>query len=102
MSVAFPGIFTPEYQYVHGLQERGDLGELVTADTFVAQAWKQGTQGTWRQEPELAGGGMAFDSGAHAFNALLFLANSRPAEVFAWMDNRGAPVDITCSAWSSV
>jgi predicted dehydrogenase len=74
------------------------LGELVTADGFVAQAWKQGTKGTWRQEPKLAGGGMAFDTGAHVFNALLYLANSRPVEVFAWTDNRGAPVDITCNA----
>ena len=32
------------------------------------------------------------------FNALLYLSNSRPVEVFAWMNNRGAPVDITCSA----
>ena len=98
VSVAFPGTFTPEYQYIHGLQERGVLGEVVTADGFVAQAWKQGTKGTWRQEPELAGGGMTFDTGAHVFNALLYLANSRPVEVFAWTDNRGAPVDITCSA----
>jgi predicted dehydrogenase len=74
------------------------LGEVVTADGFVAQAWKQGTKGTWRQEPKLAGGGMMFDTGAHVFNALLYLANSRPVEVFAWTDNRGAPVDVTCSA----
>jgi predicted dehydrogenase len=78
--------------------DKGTLGEVIAADAFVAQAWKRGTTGTWRQEPKLAGGGMAFDTGAHVFNALLFLANSRPAEVFAWMDNRGAPVDITCSA----
>ena len=98
LSVAFPGTFTPEFQYIHGLQERGELGEVITADGFVAQAWKQGTKGTWRQEPKLAGGGMTFDTGAHVFHALLYLANSRPVEVFAWTNNRGAPVDITCSA----
>jgi predicted dehydrogenase len=98
LSVAFPGTFTPEFQYIRGLMDKGELGEVVAADAFVAQAWKKGTTGTWRQDPKLAGGGMAFDTGAHVFNALLFLANSRPAEVFAWMDNRGAPVDITCSA----
>jgi predicted dehydrogenase len=98
VSVAFPGTFTPEFQYIRGLMDKGELGEVVAAEAFVAQAWKRGTKGTWRQEPKLAGGGMAFDTGAHVFNALLFLANSRPVEVFAWMNNRGAPVDVTCSA----
>ena len=98
LSVAFPGTFTPEFQYIRGLMDKGELGEVIAADAFVAQAWKRGTKGTWRQDPKLAGGGMAFDTGAHVFNALLFLANSRPVEVFALMENRGAPVDVTCSA----
>ncbi|MGD0058710.1 MAG: Gfo/Idh/MocA family oxidoreductase [Verrucomicrobiia bacterium] len=97
LSVAFPGTFTPEFQYIRGLMDKGELGEVIAADAFVAQAWKKGTKGTWRQDPKLAGGGMAFDTGAHVFNALLFLANSRPVEVFALMENRGAPVDVTCS-----
>jgi len=98
VSVAFPGTFTPEYQYIRGLMDKGELGEVITADAFVAQAWKQATKSTWRQDLKLAGGGMAFDTGAHVFNAMLYLTNSRPVEVFAWTDNRGAPVDITCSA----
>jgi predicted dehydrogenase len=98
LSVAFRGTFTPEFQYIRGLVDKGELGEVIAADAFVAQAWKKGTKGTWRQDPKLAGGGMALDTGAHVFNALLFLANSRPVEVFAWMENRGAPVDVTCSA----
>jgi predicted dehydrogenase len=98
VSVAFPGTFSPEFQYIRRLMDQNELGEVIAAEAVVAQSWKRETKGTWRQEPKLAGGGMAFDSGAHAFNALLFLANSRPIEVFAWMDNRGAPVDITCSA----
>ena len=98
VSVAFPGTFSAEFQYIRGLMDRGELGEIVAAEAFVGQAWKQGTKGTWRQEPKVAGGGMAFDTGAHLFNALLFLSNSPPVEVFAWMDNRGAPVDIVCTA----
>lgn len=98
LSVAFPGTFTPEFQYIRGLMDKGLLGEVIAVDSFVAQAWKRATKGTWRQELKVAGGGMAFDTGAHVFNAMLFLANSRPAEVFAWTDNRGAPIDIACSA----
>jgi predicted dehydrogenase len=98
VSVAFPGTFSAEFQYIRGLMDSGELGEVVAADAFIAQAWKRGTKGTWRQDPKLAGGGEAFDSGAHAFNALLYLVNSRPVEVFAWTNNRGAPVDIVCAA----
>ncbi len=98
LSVAFPGAFSAEFQYIRGLLDNGALGDVIAADAFVGQAWKRGTKGTWRQDPKLAGGGMAFDTGAHVFNALLFLANSRPLEVFALMENRGAPVDITCTA----
>ncbi len=98
LSVAFPGTFSAEFQYIRGLLDSGALGDVIAANTFIAQAWKKGTKGTWRQDPKLAGGGQAYDSGAHAFNALLYLVNSKPVEVFAWMDNRGAPVDITCTA----
>jgi predicted dehydrogenase len=97
LSVAFPGTFSPEFQYIQGLLKSGAIGEVIAADAFVAQAWKRATKGTWRQDPEAAGGGQAYDSGAHVFNALLYLTNLRPKEVFAWMDNRGAPVDITGS-----
>ena len=98
LSVAFPGTFSPEFQYIRGLLNSGKLGEVIAADAFVAQAWKKATKGTWRQDPGAAGGGHAYDSGAHAFNALLYLTDLRPREVFAWTNNRGAPVDITCSA----
>jgi predicted dehydrogenase len=98
ISVAFPGTFSPEFQYINGLLKSGALGEVIAADTFIAQGWKRGTTGTWRQDPVLSGGGQAYDSGAHAFNALLYLTDLRPREVFAWTNNRGAPVDITCSA----
>jgi len=94
LSVAFPGTFSPEFQYIRGLLKNGTLGDVIAADAFVAQAWKGATKGTWRQDPEAAGGGHAYDSGAHAFNALLYLTDLRPREVFAWTNNRGAPVDI--------
>lgn len=98
VSVAFPGNFSSEFQYIRGLLDRGELGDVVAINAFVAQTWKKGTAGTWRQDPALSGGGEAYDSGAHVFNAMLYLSNARPAEVFAWMDNRGAPVDIITTA----
>jgi len=98
LSLAFPGSFAPEFAYVRELLKRRELGEVISVHGFVAQSWLKGTRGTWRQDPALAGGGFAYDSGAHLFHAMLFLSNLWPAEVFAWTDNRGTPVDILASA----
>ncbi len=98
LSLAFPGPFCAEFQYVCGLRDRGEWGEVMQVDAMVSQNWQQLTTGTWRQDPKLSGGGQAFDTGAHMFNALLYLTGLRPVEVFAWSDYRGTPVDINTVA----
>ena len=94
VSVAFPGPFSPEFAYIRRLMERGALGRVQVVDAFVSQNWLELTRGTWRQDPKLSGAGQAYDSGAHMFNAILYLTGLKPVEVFAWSDNRGTPVDI--------
>ena len=94
VSVAFPGSFAEEFAYIRGLLGRGELGEVVAVQGFVAQRWLTTTRGAWRQDPKLSGGGFAYDSGAHLLHAMLFLSDLRPTEVFAWTNHRGAPVDI--------
>jgi predicted dehydrogenase len=98
LSVGLQGSFSPEFAYIRGLIERGELGEVVAVDAFVTQGWMAGTRGTWRQDPKQAGGGMAYDTGAHLFHAMLYLPRLQPVEVVARMDNRGAPVDIVTAA----
>ncbi len=98
ISLAFPGPFCAEFQHVRTLRARGELGEIMQLNGIMSQNWQQLTTGTWRQDPKLSGGGQAFDSGAHMFNALLYLTDLRPVEVFAWSDNRGTPVDINTVA----
>jgi predicted dehydrogenase len=68
------------------------LRELVTG--YLSQYWMKATVGAWRQDPALSGGGQAYDSGAHLLNSLVWSVESRPAEVFAFIDNHGTPVDI--------
>ena len=48
---------------------------------------------TWRQEPEVAGGGFLFDTGAHMLNTCADIAGEDFLEVAAWLDNDGRPVD---------
>jgi predicted dehydrogenase len=98
LSIALQGSFSAEFAYIRNLRQRGELGEIVSVHGFVTQNWLETTRGTWRQNPALSGGGEAYDTGSHLFHAMLYLTGLRPLEVFAYMENRGAPVDINTAA----
>ena len=92
--VAFQGGLSPQIRHAAQLIASGQLGELQTVTGMVWQGWKSMTGGTWRQAPEIAGGGFLFDSGAHMLNTVCTLVGEDFATVAAWTDNRGTPVDI--------
>ena len=48
--------------------------QLLRISGMVWQSWGPGTVGTWRQEPEISGGGFLFDTGAHMLNTVADLA----------------------------
>lgn len=85
---------TPEFRYLRDLVRRKELGRLETVTGWLAQNWKQGTAGSWRQDPKLSGGGQMYDSGAHLFNSLVWTVEQPVDVVFAFVDNLGTPVDI--------
>lgn len=92
--VAFQGGLSPQIRHAAELIASGALGELLTATGMIWQGWKSVTNGSWRQIPEIAGGGFLFDSGAHMLNTICTLVGEDFASVAAWTDNRGTPVDI--------
>ena len=92
--VAFQGGLSPRIRHAAGLIAAGELGELRTVTGMVWQGWKGGTRGKWRQVPEIGGGGFLFDSGAHMLNTVCTLVGEDFASVAAWLDKRGADVDI--------
>ncbi|MDE2952770.1 MAG: Gfo/Idh/MocA family oxidoreductase [Chloroflexota bacterium] len=92
--VAFQGGLSPQIREAARLIQSGELGELLNVTGMVWQGWKEATVGTWRQIPEVAGGGFMFDTGAHMLNTLCTLVGEDFAAVAAWTDNRGTPVDI--------
>jgi predicted dehydrogenase len=94
VSVAFPGPFTGEFQYIRNLIARGDLGTISLVSGHCCQRWVQAVGGSWRTMPELSGGGNLYDSGAHMFNAMLYLTGLSASEVFAFVDNKDQQVDI--------
>lgn len=85
---------SPEFQYLRETIHNGSLGRLEMVTGFLSQNWLRATSGKWRQEPELSGGGQAYDSGAHLFNSLCWSVNRDVEEVFAYVDNHGTQVDI--------
>jgi predicted dehydrogenase len=92
--VAFQGSLSPQIREASRLLRSGSLGPILNINAVVWQNWAMHTDGTWRQRPELAGGGFLFDTGAHMLNTVTDLAGEDFAEVAAWLEDDGRPVDI--------
>ncbi len=69
----------------------GELGPILNISAVVWQDWATLTEGTWRQQPELSGGGFLFDTGAHMLNTVSDLAGEDFADVAAWLEDDGRP-----------
>jgi predicted dehydrogenase len=91
--VAFPGGLSPQIRSAVRMLRSGELGPILSISATVWQNWGQFTAGTWRQQPEMAGGGFLFDTGAHLLNTVCDLAGEDLVEVAAWLDNHGRPVE---------
>ena len=92
--VAFPGSLSPQVRTAARLVARGEVGGILTVDAVVWQDWRRHTIGTWRQDPAMSGGGFLFDTGAHMLNTVADIAGEDVAELAAWLENDGDPVDI--------
>ena len=92
--VAFQGSLSPEVRMADKMLRSGTLGIVRNIDAQVWQDWNQNQTNTWRQNPELSGGGFVFDTGAHMLNTVSDLAGEPFVEVAAFLDNLGQPVDI--------
>jgi len=88
---------TPEFSYLRDRIRDKTFGKLELVSGYLSQDWKRLTTGSWRQKPELSGGGQAYDSGAHILNSLCWSVEQDIEEVFAFVDNHGTPVDINSS-----
>ncbi len=96
--VAFQGSLSPQVRTAVDLLRSGKLGSILNINAMAWQNWGQLTGGTWRQQPELSGGGFLFDTGAHMLNTVADLAGEDFTEVAAWMENDNHPVDVRAVA----
>jgi predicted dehydrogenase len=92
--VAFNGGLSPEIRTAETMLRSGELGQIRSISATIWQDWRDLTAESWRQIPELAGGGFMFDTGAHMLNTVADLAGEEFVDVAAWLDNRETPVDI--------
>ncbi|HXI82250.1 MAG TPA: Gfo/Idh/MocA family oxidoreductase [Verrucomicrobiae bacterium] len=92
--VAFQGSLSPQVREAARLLRSGELGSILNISAVAWQNWATLTTGTWRQQPELSGGGFLFDTGAHMLNTVSDLAGEDFANVAAWLEDDGRPVDI--------
>lgn len=91
--VAFPASLSPYLRAALQMLRSGECGRLQSISATIWQNWGPFTVNTWRQSPEIAGGGFFFDTGAHMLNTVVELAGEPFVEVAAWLDNRGRPVE---------
>ena len=92
--VAFNGSLSPRIRAAAAMIRSGELGGLLNVDALVWQDWRTHAQGTWRMDPAISGGGFLFDTGAHMLNTVADLAGEDVAEVSAWLEDDGYPVDV--------
>lgn len=92
--VAFQGSLSPQVREASRLLRSGELGPILNVNALAWQNWATLTDGTWRQVPELSGGGFLFDTGAHMLNTVADLAGEEFSQVAAWMEDDGRAVDI--------
>lgn len=93
-AITYQAPYTLEYQAIKRLRDEGKMGTVQIIQGWLAQGWLNATKNTWRQNPELSGGGQMYDSGAHVLNAMMWIMNDPVAEVACFYDKVGAAVDV--------
>ncbi len=86
LMMAFMNRFRPAHRRIREMMQAGDLGEIIMVRTVQASYYER-TEGSWRQDPRLGGGGALYDIGSHALDLLCYLGG-RAATVNALVDTR--------------
>lgn len=84
----------PEFQRIRSEIASGKFGAVTFVSALLTQEWKRFTEGTWRQDPVLSGGGQLNDSGSHLVDILLWATGLKAKSVSCFLDHRGTAVDI--------
>ncbi len=92
--VAYQRHYTPTYRYVAEAIARGDIGEIEYVAGLQTLHWTELTEGRWRQDFELSGGGQMIDAGSHLFDSIMFAIDRDVAAVMAYQSGLTPGVDV--------
>ncbi|ELY95037.1 oxidoreductase domain-containing protein [Natrialba hulunbeirensis JCM 10989] len=67
-------------------RDRFESGPPQWVTASITQDWIADSQGTWRLDPDLSGGGFLSDTGSHVLDGILWTTGLEPASVTASMD----------------
>jgi len=92
LSIGYQRHCKPEYVYARSRILSGDLGEPHLIMGWLSQNLT--VAGRFYLNPKLSGGGQVRSSGTHLIDAILWLTDTEPVRVKAFMDRAGSDVDL--------
>jgi len=95
--VSYQRHYIPKFVFAYKLIRSGKIGDVKQINIWLMQAWRKNTMGKWRQDPSISCGGMFMDSGSHIVDLLLWFMDSKPLEVYSYVDNYDLSVDVYTS-----
>lgn len=99
VEVAYQRHFAPAFRFARHYIQSGQLGEVYFMTVYQCQSWWHPSKlGRWRFSKDLSGGGQLNDSGSHLMDILLWMTGLVPEEAFAYINNRGAEIDVLTAA----
>jgi predicted dehydrogenase len=92
--VAYQRHYTPAYRYVAAAIAGGDIGAVEYVAGLQTLHWTELTEGRWRQDYALSGGGQMIDAGSHLFDSIMFAIDRDVAAVMAYQSGLTPGVDV--------
>jgi predicted dehydrogenase len=97
LGVCFNPAYSPALERARQAVRDRRYGGLELVHGYLSQDWYRLTDGTWRHDPAVSGGGQTMDSGAHLLNSLLSIVQSPVRTVYAVLSERERGIDINAA-----
>jgi len=81
--------FYTEYQYVRDILAQNGLGQIQFVGCDFGQELFSDFHGSWRSNPDLAGGGIMTDSGYHIIDSVMYMLNQPAVKEVVMLSNNG-------------
>lgn len=87
LAVGHPQRFFQANREVRRIVESGEYGKLLMISEFRSADYFEASRPKWFTTKKLSGGGIMMNLGAHAFDKLMYITGSKPAQIVSAVDN---------------